>query len=219
MRLRSIVYRIGRSSRRVTVTLTGSLTVVLLLMMALAVAGQHALELKAPGLRLKQDPSVVIPAPYAYPNRTIALPRYRNASGEPAAGWERKYVPTRRFKSDQSAWIYYRRRDLRRCVIVGQGENHGRLCIWPGGSRIVIESYGADMPTGPTRPPLDIAVMAKADHNTSSYGDLFFAAEWSYARFSARGDRSASGTQLGECHQCHAIAFQLTGDNIFTLFP
>jgi hypothetical protein len=162
---------------------------------------------------------VVIPATYSYANRRLSLPHYRDIAGEPARGWSRKTIATRRFNSNQSAWIYYRRKDLRNCVTLKDGRHDGGLCIWPGGSIIVIESYQADVSDGQVQPPIEIAVISKADQNTPSHGNAFFAAEWSYARFTSSGARSISGTRVRECHQCHAIAYQLTGDSVFTRFP
>jgi Cytochrome P460 len=191
------------------------------LLLAAMLLGAHdsPIYLKAPGLRLKKDPSIVLPATYAYVNHSLTLPHYRNAAGDPAEGWSRKYIATRRFKSDQSAWIYYRRRDLHNCVNLNLDRPGGGACIWPGGALIVIESYRADVPDRPTQPPVEIDVMSKAVQNTPPYDRAFFAAQWSYARFTSRGDRSITGDKVRQCHQCHAIAFQLTGDAIFTRFP
>jgi hypothetical protein len=182
-------------------------------------ADGETIYLKAPGLRLQKDPSMVIPAPYAYANRCVSLPQYRDSAGNPVEGWSRKYIPTRRFKSDQNAWIYYRRQDLRQAVTTTRSGDGSGLCIWPGGSIIVIESYQAGDPARPAETPVEIAVISKASQNTPSYGKAFFAAEWSYARFTATGDAAMDGTTVRDCHQCHAIAFQLTGDLVFTRLP
>ncbi len=206
-------------TRRAGYGLAALLGGVLMLASALLQAGEGAIYLKAPGLRLKKDPSVVIPAAYVYANRPLRLPHYRDTAGNPAAGWSRKYIRTRRFKSDQSAWIYYRRQDLENSIYLERRRTDGGFCIWPGGSLIVIESYQAGAPDQPAQPPVEIAVISKADQNTPSYGKAFFAAEWSYARFTPGGDGSMDGVKVRECHQCHAIAFQLTGDLVFTRFP
>lgn len=190
-----------------------------LLPSALPGAREGTIYLKAPGLRLKKDPSEVIPAPYFYANRSFSLPTYRDAAGTPAEGWSRKFIATRRFNSSQSAWIYYRRQDLRRSVLLDDGRQGKGLCIWPGGSLIVIESYEGGGPGGKARAPVEIDVLSKAEHNTASYGKAFLAAEWSYARFTPRGVRAISGARVRDCHQCHGIAFQLTGDLVFTRFP
>jgi len=192
---------------------------VLLLASTLIHAGEGAIYLKAPGLRLQKDPSVVIPVAYVYANRPLLLPHYRDGAGHPAAGWSRKYIPTRRFKSNQSAWIYFRRQDLENSVYLDRGLPGSGFCIWPGGSLIVIEIYQAGVLDRPAQAPVEIAVLSKADQNTPSYGKDFLAAEWSYARFTSRGDRSMDGPKVRECHQCHSIAFQLTGDLVFTRFP
>jgi len=195
------------------------LTGVIMLASTLLCAGEGAIYLKAPGLRLQKDPSVVIPAEYVYANRPLHLPRYRDRAGNPLAGWSRKYIPTRRFKSDQSAWIYYRRQDLQNSIYLDRGGLSRADCIWPGGSLIVIESYQGNVPNPPEQPPVEIAVIAKANRNTPSSGKVFFAGEWSYARFTSRGDRLMDGAKVRECNQCHSIAFQLTGDLVFTRFP
>lgn len=195
------------------------LTVLLLLSAVLLGAREGPAVLKAPGLRLKQDPSIVIPADYFYVNRTLTLPTYRDPDGQPADGWSRKYIATRRFHSNQSAWIYYRRQDLRNAVTLNRDQPDNGLCIWPGGSLIVIESYQGAATAGPARAPVEIDVVSKAAHNSVSYGNAFLASEWSYTRFTSQGKRSISSAKVHECHQCHGIAFQLTGDLVFTRFP
>ena len=72
--------------------------------------------LTPPGLRPVKDPSLVIPADYNYANRSMKLPAYREASGNPASGWSVKFVATRRFASNRSAWIFFRNSDLRRSI-------------------------------------------------------------------------------------------------------
>lgn len=215
---------VGRSpgrmvKRRTAYGPTCILAGMLLLASALPGAREGPTYLNAPGLRLKKDPSVVIPAPYFYANRALSLPLYRDAAGDPANGWSRKFIATRRFNSNQSAWIYYRRQDLRKSVILDDGRQGKGLCIWPGGSIIVIESYQGGGPGGQARAPVEIDLLSKADQNTASYGKAFLAAEWSYARFTSRGARAINGAKVRECHQCHGIAFQLTGDLVFTRFP
>jgi hypothetical protein len=205
--------------RRTPPVLAGIMAGVLLAAV-LAVARQDPINLKPPGLRLKKDPSVVLPAPYFYANRTLSLPAYRDASGGPAVGWSRKFIATRRFNSNQSAWIYYRRQDLRHSVIRDDGRQGMGLCIWPGGSLLVIETYAGGSPGDQAQAPVHIDVLSKAEQNTASFGKAFLAAEWSYARFTSRGARDGIGdAKVRECHQCHGIAFQLTGDLVFTRFP
>jgi hypothetical protein len=221
MRLRTIANGCPLSRRpgsMVWVAL-GILAGALLFASSLPAAHEGTISLTPPGLRLIEDPRVVIPAQYTYANRTFSLPHYRDAAGNPAKGWSRKYIATRRFNSNQSAWIYYRRKDLHNCITRPDEGDSNTLCIWPGGSTIVIESYQANTPDGAVQLPLEIAVISKARQNTPPYRKAFFTAQWSYARYTAQGDRSISKAKVGECHQCHSIAFQLTGDNVFTRFP
>jgi hypothetical protein len=192
---------------------------ILLLASLLRGADEGSIYLNPPGLRLKKDPSLVMPVTYFYANRPISLPVYRDAAGEPVDGWSRKTIATRRFNSNQSAWIYYRRQDLRKSAILNHGQQGNGLCIWPGGSLIVIESYQGGGPGRQGQAPAEIDVLSKADQNTASYGNDFFVAEWSYARFTSQGERAISAAKVRECHQCHGIAFQLTGDLVFTRFP
>jgi hypothetical protein len=225
MHLCPITDHFGRSAgpaviRRKRYILRGVLAGLLLLLASPALgADGETIFLRAPGLRLQKDPSVVIQATYAYANRHVPLPHYRDSAGNPVKGWSRKSIPTRRFKSDQSAWIYYRRQDLRHAVIAAHGWDGNKLCIWPGGTIIVIESYQDGDPARQAETPVEIAVISKANQNTPSYGKAFLAAEWSYARFTATGDAAMDGTAVRDCHQCHAIAFRLTGDLVFTHLP
>jgi len=205
--------------RRPGYLLCGVLVSLLLLASPALWADGETIYLTAPGLRLQKDPTVVIPATYTYPNRHMPLPHYRDEAGNPVDGWSRKYIPTRRFKSDQSAWIYYRRQDLRQAITTAHGGDGSGLCIWPGGTIIVIESYHTDIPVQPAETPVEIAVISKADQNTPSYGKAFFAAEWSFARYTPSGDAAMPGATVRDCHQCHTIAFQLTGDLVFTRLP
>ena len=83
----------------------------------------HSMELEViltpPGLRPVKDPLLVIPAEYAYSNQPISIPAYRDSAGDPAEGWSDKFVDTRRFASNQSAWIYFRVSDLQHSVWTG----------------------------------------------------------------------------------------------------
>lgn len=211
--------RIAAHKGRPGLGLCGVIAVLVLLAWAVLFAGEGPLYLKAPGLRLRKDPSVVIPADYLYANRALHLPHYRNAAGKPARGWAHKYIPTRRFHSDQSAWIYYRRHDLGQVVRLADGQDIGGLCIWPGGSFIVIESFQGSAPRRQAANPLKIEAMSKAGQNSPPYDKDFFAAQWSYAGFTAGGDPALDDAKVRQCHQCHAIAFRLTGDSVFTRLP
>ena len=210
---------VGRASGLVAKCVLGALAGGALVVSTLLGAQEGTIRLNAPGLRLKKDPALVIPGTAFYANRPFSLPHYRDAAGNPAKGWSRKSIATRRFKSDQSAWIYYRRQDLDHCVILENSRHEGVVCIWPGGSLIVIESYQADLPNSPGQAPVEIAAMAKDEQNSPSHGGAFFPAQWSYALFTSQGDPSISDAKVRECHQCHSIAFQLTGDLVFTHFP
>lgn len=212
-------FPVGRASGLVAICVLGLLAGGWLVVSTLLGAQEGTIRLNAPGLRLKKDPLQVIPGTSSYANRPFSLPHYRDAAGNPAMGWSRKYIATRRFKSDQSAWIYYRRQDLDHCIILENSRYNGVICIWPGGSLIVIESYQADLPSGPGQAPVEIAAIAKDEQNTPPYGNAFFPAQWSYALFTSQVGRSISEAKVRECHQCHSIAFQLTGDLVFTRFP
>lgn len=175
--------------------------------------------LKPPGLRPVRDPYIVVPADYLYANRRLSLPHYRDSQGKPKDGWSQTYISTRRFNSNQSAWIYYRRQDLQRSVILDSGEDDREFCVWPGGTTIVIESYLGAAESRQDRHLIDIAVLSKADTNTAPDGKAFLAAEWSYGRFTSENKPSIDANQVQECHQCHAIALRLTGDLVFSRLP
>jgi len=175
--------------------------------------------LAPPGLRPVKDPSLVIPASYHYPNQPITLPAYRDASGNPAGGWSGKFVDTRRFASDQSAWIYVRDSDLQRSAATGKEGSAGALRFWPVGTAFVIESYqGSSFPKTNDK-LIDIAVMSKIKGDKNSSDHAYYPVNWSYARFKPDGSPSITTAKVRECHQCHSIAFHLTGDLIFTHFP
>jgi hypothetical protein len=182
-------------------------------------AGDTAVLLTPPGLRPVKNPSIAVPAPYLYANRHLPLPQYRDSQGNPAQGWSQKYISTRRFNSDQSAWIYYRLQDLQRSVTMARGEDDTAFCIWPGGTTIIIESYHGNAVSRPGKQLIDIAVIAKANTNSAAMGEAFLPVEWSYGRFTSAAQPAINATKVHECHQCHAIAFHLTGDLVFTRLP
>jgi len=175
--------------------------------------------LKSPGLRPVKAPLVVIPSDRHYPNQPPDLPNYRNASGKPAEGWASKYIETRRFSSDQSAMIYYRFSDLARANVIGTLKSPTALQIWPVGSILVLESYQGSLKSTNGAKLLEIEAMKKTDNHKDGLTNSFFPVNWSYARFSPKGTLSITSQKINECHQCHSIAFQITGDLIFTLFP
>ena len=174
--------------------------------------------LKPPGLRPISDPATVVPAAYHYLNRKLQLPRYRSASGTPLAGWSREFIKTRRFSSDQSAWIYYRQSDLKQAEVIKAGFP-GIMRIWPVGATLILEGYKGDALRIDSQNLMEVEVMAKMDFGDSTAAEKYFPVNWSYARFNSQGVRALSAEKLNQCHQCHSIAFRLTGDLIFTNFP
>jgi hypothetical protein len=174
--------------------------------------------LRPPGLRLTKDPSIVIPSDQHYPNQPPNLPKYRNAAGKPAKGWAIKTVETRRFSSDQSALIYYRVSDLAQSNVMKTSTASKALHIWPVGTIIILESYKGDVNSPNSAKLIAIDAMKKMDDPKGSSSYTFFPVNWSYARFSPQGKPSITSQKVKECHQCHSIAFHITGDLVFTLF-
>ena len=172
-----------------------------------------------PGLRLIKDPSVVIPASHSYVNRLMALPAYREPSGNLSKGWSDKYIGIRRFASDQSAWIYFRDDDLRQSVLKHREKRAGALRFWPVGTVMIIEIYQGDAGHKENEKLIEIAVMFKIKAGDNSFLNAFYPVNWTYTRFDPDGDPSMTSEKVRECHQCHSIAFHLTGDLIFTQFP
>jgi hypothetical protein len=172
-----------------------------------------------PGMRSVKDPSFVIPAGYHYRNKLVELPSYRDAAGKPADGWSNKYVGTRRFVSNQSAWIYFRHSDLKQSVETRNDAEKRAFRIWPIGATLVIESYhGTAIPQ--TKDELtQIDVMVKINAGSDSSSRAFYPANWVYTRFKPDGSPAITSDKVRECHQCHSIAFHLTGDLVFTQFP
>lgn len=175
--------------------------------------------LTPPGLRPVKDPVLVIPAGYRYPNQPITLPAYRDVSGKPAGGWSDKFVDTRRFASDQSAWIYFRNSDLQQSVSVEREGANRSLHFWPVGTTMVIESYKGNAFHKKNDALMEIAVMSKIMEDSDSSAQAFYPVNWTYARFNPDRSPSINSVKVRECHQCHSIAFHLTGDLIFTQFP
>ena len=175
--------------------------------------------LSPPGLRLIRDPSLVIPADFNYANRLPALPAYRDSSGDPASGWSVKFVDTRRFASDQSAWIFFRNSDLRRSIFKRREWHRGAFRFWPVGTAIIIESYKGNASRKENDKLIEIAAMSKIKADRNPFFKAFHPASWTYARFNPDGNLSITSAKVHECHQCHSIAFHLTGDLIFSHFP
>jgi hypothetical protein len=174
--------------------------------------------LRPPGLRPSKDPSIVIPTDQHYPNQPPNLPKYRNAFGKPAQGWASETVETRRFSSDQSALIYYRISDLVKSHVMKTSNASKTIRIWPVNTIIILESYKGNVNILNSAKLIAIDAIKKMnDPKGSSYA--FFPVNWSYARFSPEGKPSITSQKIKECHQCHSIAFHITGDLVFTLFP
>ena len=184
--------------------------------------GSHSADsgllLQPPGQRLVSDPVTVIPATHHYLNQKRELPRYRSASGTPLEGWLREFIKTRRFSSDQSAWVYYRQSDLMRTKVIKASGLPDTMRIWPVGTTLILEGYKGDAARPGDADLLEIEAMTKLDTPGSAAAKNFFPIDWSYARYTPNGAWSLSGEKLNECHQCHSIAFRLTGDLVFTLF-
>jgi hypothetical protein len=174
--------------------------------------------LTPPGLRPVKDPSLVIPTDYRYPNKLIKLPAYRDAAGNPAEGWSAKYVDTRRFVSNQSAWVYFRDSDLKQSVATGKDTEKGAFRFWPVGTTLVVESYKGNAFKRKKDKLTEIDVMAKIMEGRDSSAQGFYPVNWTYARFKPDGSPSITSAKVRECHQCHSIAFHLTGDLVFTTF-
>ena len=175
--------------------------------------------LKPPGLRLISDPQIVIPTTHHYLNREPYLPEYRGQNGTPLIGWSREFVKTRRFSSDQSAWVYYRTADLKRATVIPTSGVPDTMRIWPPGTILILEGYKGDAASIDNRNLLEIAIMVKADRPTLPEQRVYYPVNWSYARFDPDGKSSLSTQKLNECHQCHSIAFRLTGDLVFSNLP
>ena len=90
--------------------------------------------------------------------------------------------------------------------------------IWPVGTTLILEGYKGDALPPVDADLLEITALTKLDSAGSTAADSFFPIDWNYARYTPDGTWSLSGEKLNECHQCHSIAFRLTGDLVFTLF-
>jgi hypothetical protein len=202
------------------VIFTGAFVSFAMFALALDLA-QTEVRLKPPGLRPVSRPTLVIPADFSYLNRPISLPDYCDDAGRPAAGWSSKYIETRRFASDQSAWIYYRNSDLKLLVVKETAALGSTLRIWPGGAKLVIEIFKGHASIRKNANLIEIAVMSKLESKTgtTSTDKIFFTPSWSFARFKPSGSAFITPAKVMECHQCHSIAFHLTGDLIFTRLP
>jgi hypothetical protein len=193
----------------------------LLLGIVTVIAGNSIVQeasLRPPGLRPTKDPSIVIPTDQLYPNQPPKLPKYRKALGKPVRGWACQTVATRRFSSDQSAMIYYRVSDLAQSHAMKSSNMPKTLRIWPEGTIIILESYKGNihLPSGAKLIAVDAIKKMKNPKGSST---AFYPVNWSYASFSPEGKPKNTSQKTGECHQCHSIAFHITGDLVFTPFP
>jgi len=182
-------------------------------------SGEAEVRLSPPGLRPINKPDLVIPADFSYPNRPVPLPDYRDEAGMPGAGWSGKYIDTRRFASDQSAWIYFRNSDLKGLAVRKTAGFGSALRIWPVGTTLVIEIFKGGASSRKIANPIEIAVMSKMETDPRAAAKGFYAANWSYARFNPAGSPFITAAKVRQCHQCHSIAFHLTGDLVFTQLP
>ena len=192
---------------------------VFVLLAASLYSAETEVHLIAPGIRPVSKPNLVIPADFTYQNRPPALPNYRDESGKPAAGWSNKYVDTRRFASDQSAWVYFRNSDLKQLVVRETSGVGTALRIWPEGATLVIEIFKGHASPRKNARLTEIAVMSKSEADPKSAEIFFYASNWFYDRFKPDGSSFITPAKVRECHQCHSIAFHLTGDLIFTELP
>ncbi len=172
-----------------------------------------------PGLRIVKDPSSFIPAAKEYPNQGLVLPNYRDLSGKPAGGWAMEIIKTRRFASHRSARLYFRFSDLAKSTVFIGSTLSRDMRVWPAGTFIVLETYRGNESSEMGAKPTEITAMAKGIHQAIPQSPVFFPADWSYGRFTPKREPSLDSDQVRECHQCHSIAFHLTGDLIFTPFP
>lgn len=175
--------------------------------------------LTPPGLRPVKDPSIVIPTDYHYPNRPFQLPAFRDAAGNTAPGWSALFVETRRFASNQSAWIYYRNSDLKDSISLLNEKGLSRYRFWPPDTTLIIEMYKGNALLKKNRHLIKIAAMSKTGREKQITSKAFHPVTWSYASFDPNGTLSMTPAKARKCHQCHSIAFHLTGDLIFSRMP
>ena len=83
---------------------------------------------------------------------------------------------------------------------------------------MIIEIYQGDAGQKENEKLIEIAAMSKIKAAENSFLNAFFPVNWIYTRFDPDGNLSMSSEKVRECHQCHSIAFHLTGDLIFTEF-
>jgi hypothetical protein len=116
--------------------------------------------LSPPGLRYVKDPSVVIPAVDQYVNHP----------------WTMRYVNTRRFSSDKSAWVYCRISDLDLSHTMLSSRGSFSFRIWPVDTTLVLESYEGDAAPRKKAKLFEIVVMKKINHSQRYRAALFYPA-------------------------------------------
>jgi hypothetical protein len=205
------------SNLSTSMKLLGSLLLLVIVDPA-GVAQERNAFLQPPGLRLINDPIKVIPSFYQYPNRPLILPNYLDPLGTLASGWARRIIRTRSFSSRQSARLYFRTADLAQSLLFQVPGPLSEVRIWPEGTLIILEVYDGDDSLVEGAGAVEIGVMAKAVSHRAGPSTSFYPMDWSYALFGRDGKPRLVPTRVQECHQCHSIAFYLTGDLIFTRF-
>ncbi len=91
--------------------------------------------------------------------------------------------------------------------------------IWHIGTIIILESYRGNTRLIDNPKPLEIFAMTKKGSINNSHAKPYYPVNWNYARFTPEGKPFITPEKLNECHQCHSIAFHLSGDLIFTQVP
>jgi hypothetical protein len=193
----------------------------LLLMGTLAPAGsprQMTVYLQPPGLRLVQDPLEILPSFYRYSNQSLVLPSYTDSQRKPKPGWAREIIKTRSFASHQSARLYYRTADLDRSIVFQTAGPLAKMRVWPEGALLILEVYDGDGSLMDGARPVEIAAMAKSGGHRKGSSSVIYSMDWSYGLFGPKGEPCLLPEKVEECHQCHSIAFHLTGDLIFSQF-
>ena len=141
---------------------------------------------------------VLLTPPGLRPVKAPSLPAYRDASGNPADGWSGKYINTRRFVSNQSAWIYFRSSDFQRSVVTGKSTDKGDFRFWPVGTILVIESYKGNAFQSTKDQLVEIDVMVKVKGGNEASRQAFHPVNWAYARFKPDGKPSISKLRSSE---------------------
>jgi hypothetical protein len=91
--------------------------------------------------------------------------------------------------------------------------------FWPVGTILILEIYQGNALQKEHDKLIEIAAMSKTKADDVSFSKTFYPVCWSYARFDSDRKPSIDSAKVRECHQCHSIAFHLTGDMVFTIFP